>query len=368
MPIIYFWYLKLWNMRKKNRNFFIHLLIGVLFLSVPFIIKPEGDSFEHSFRDEVHYILLLGLFYLNYFLLIDVFYFKKKYVNYSITILILFFVIAYIPSYLVPFKPLEQSKNGFKEMEFDEYRKPIVDKTIRFEKPHKYPKNFELFRFSHNLFIFFAVIFLSLLLKIKEQLKSIEEERVNAELSYLKSQINPHFLFNTLNSIYSLAIDKSDYTATAIVKLSGMMRYVLSKSSEDFVTLEEEINYISSYIEMQRLRFGETFKLSYNVEGDLENNKIAPLILIPFVENAFKHGVNAEENSCILINIVVVDKELNFTVDNKKVKTNHDIRTRSGLGIEITKSRLKHLYPQKHSLVINEEEKDFMVSLKIELL
>ena len=131
------------------------------------------------------------------------------------------------------------------------------------------------------------------MLKINSRLKLAEKEKVNAELSYLKAQINPHFLFNTLNSIYSLAIEKSDYTATAVVKLSSMMRYVITDASHKFVPLEKEINYISNYIELQKLRIDSSIKLMYTVTGDISDKKIAPLVLISFIENAFKYGVNA---------------------------------------------------------------------------
>lgn len=361
-------------MQKKIRTLSIHALFGIIFLAIPFLMHIDHHEISHAYRDELHYFLILGFFYFSYFFLIDKFFLQKKYLIFSAITIISFLIITYLPGFIFDFEKAELDKfraEKFmhqKQEKFHELCKiPENNQTFN-SRPPKKPGNFELFKINHVLFVFISVVFLAVLLKIRQKMRNMEEEKVNAELSYLKSQINPHFLFNTLNSIYSLAIEKSDYTATAIVKLSGMMRYVLHKSSEEFVSLEEEINYISAYIDMQRLRFGDTFMLSYAVEGDIHSKKIAPLILIPFIENAFKHGVNAEENSCILIHIEVTDNELNFTVDNKKVKTTNDPKTRSGLGIENTKSRLNHIYPQKYSLVINEEDKDFMVSLKIELL
>lgn len=129
-----------------------------------------------------------------------------------------------------------------------------------------------------------AAFFLSLLLRINKQLKESEEEKLKAEVSYLKAQINPHFLFNTLNSLYALTIEKSDYAPDAVIKLSNMMRYVVTESTNDFVSLEREISYISDFIDMQRLRISDENKLEYIIKGDTKGRKIAPLVIIPFIE------------------------------------------------------------------------------------
>lgn len=205
------------------------------------------------------------------------------------------------------------------------------------------------------------------MLKISSLLKLAEKEKVNAELSYLKAQINPHFLFNTLNSIYSLAIEKSDYTATAVVKLSGMMRYVITDASHKFVPLEKEINYISDYIDLQKLRIDSTIKLTFYVSGDVADKKIAPLVLISFIENAFKYGVNAEENSEININIDITKAYLHMRVTNKKVSMKQ-VQPKSGLGIENAQNRLQLLYPANHKLVIKETKTDFSILLSLHLL
>jgi sensor histidine kinase YesM len=217
------------------------------------------------------------------------------------------------------------------------------------------------------IFQFLIVAVFALMLRIKDLWKQAEKEKLNAELSYLKAQINPHFLFNTLNSIYSLAIEKSDYTATAVVKLSEMMRFVTTEANNDFVSLEKELNYIGSYIDLQKIRFGNTIKLKYSVEGDGIGKKIAPLILIPFVENAFKHGVNPEENSYIQISIDIKENILHLLVFNNKVNIRIQNEERTEQGIENTKNRLQHLYPSKHLLVIDDDKSAFSVSLTIDL-
>lgn len=225
--------------------------------------------------------------------------------------------------------------------------------------------DFILFEMGHQFFLFAATLLLSLTIKINGRWRKTEKEKLNAELSYLKAQINPHFLFNTLNSIYSLSIIKSDKTSEAVVKLSGMMRYVLSEAHQERVPLDKEIMYITHYIELQQIRLGNTVQLEYTVQGDMIGKEIAPLILISFVENAFKHGVNAEENSAISIQLKAEVDHFYMEVKNNKVKSVISIEEESGLGIENTKNRLNLLYPNKHELNIQDDGKQFSVILKI---
>jgi LytS/YehU family sensor histidine kinase len=218
---------------------------------------------------------------------------------------------------------------------------------------------------DHNFFLVFAVLFFSLLLRIASQWRRSEKEKLNAELSYLKAQINPHFLFNTLNSIYALAIEKSDNTATAVAKLSGMMRYVISDAAKRFVPLDKELAYIKDYIELQRIRFGDTIQLYFDINGTANGKQIAPLILISFIENAFKYGVNAEEDSVIGIHMNIEENKLNMRVYNHKVNVQMAHEGKTGTGIANTKTRLDLLYPARHLLTISENEKEFSVSLTL---
>jgi len=140
-----------------------------------------------------------------------------------------------------------------------------------------------LFPALHYIFIFLALVFFSLILRINNRLKQSEQERLNAELMYLKAQINPHFLFNTLNNIYSLAVERSEQTPNAVVRLSSMMRYVIDDAGKNFVSLQRELGYIRNFIELQMIRFGDVVDLNLNINGTPGNNKIAPFILIPFI-------------------------------------------------------------------------------------
>ena len=221
-----------------------------------------------------------------------------------------------------------------------------------------------------NAFLMLTVsILASISLTINDHLRQLEKEKLVAQISSLKSQINPHFLFNTLNNIYATAIDTSPRTADMVDKLSEMMRYTMKETQNNFVPLEEEINYLNNYIELQKLRLDSKIKFEYTIDGEFSGLQIAPMLLIPFVENAFKHGVNSEQDSNIRINIKANESEIHLLVANNKVDIQSGIKENSsGLGIENTKNRLVLIYPSKHLLTIKETENDFTVSLHINLL
>ena len=349
---------------NKFRAIIINVIGCGLFLVLPFLFSPDsqGKRFDiiftnaHFQKDILHYVFLIGFFYLNYYFLVTRFYLEKKYWIYALTIVACFLLIAYIPSLIIDDIP---SKNFTPPSGF-----PRPPGEMRKGPPMGF---FFWGRINHNFFLFFAVFFFSLLLRIASQWRQAQKEKSDAELSYLKAQINPHFLFNTLNSIYSLAIDKSDNTAPAVAKLSGMMRYVISDAAKEFVPLEKEITYIKSYIELQRIRFGESIHLFFDISGDTTGKQIAPLILIPFIENAFKYGVNAEEDSMIRIRIFIDENKLNMEVQNNKVNVQMAQEDKTGTGIANTQSRLQLLYPARHLLKINDGENEFAISLTLVL-
>ncbi|MFZ7115818.1 MAG: sensor histidine kinase [Bacteroidota bacterium] len=222
------------------------------------------------------------------------------------------------------------------------------------------------FEASQSFILFIFVILFSLVIKTRNKLRSAEKEKLNAELSYLKAQINPHFLFNTLNSIYSLAIEKSDYTPIAVVKLSGMMRYVLTESSAQFVSLEKEINYIRDFVDLQKLRVGNTADVQFEISGDFIGSRIAPLILIAFIENAFKYGVNPDQKSEIVIQLSVSGKKLHLIVKNNKVIFNSDWSNQ--VGLDNTINRLDLIYPSKYTLHFRDKDNEYQVELLLELI
>jgi hypothetical protein len=349
-------------MKNKTLQLLTHIFACVVFLSLPILFSPDFTN-PYGFykippfqRDFIGYLILVVYFYLNYYIFIPKFYFHKKHAVFAALTLFCFFLVAFIPNLLIPEKVFMLHPQG----------QPIATNPS-YTIPPPLPESFFRF-FSHHFFEFLIVFTLSLMLKVSSRLKLAEKEKVNAELSYLKAQINPHFLFNTLNSIYSLAIEKSDYTPTAVVKLSGMMRYVITDASHKFVPLEKEINYISDYIDLQKLRIDSAVKLFYQVTGDTANKNIAPLVLISFIENAFKYGVNAEQNSDIKIHIDITKSYLHLRVSNKKVSMHQVHQTKSGVGIENTKNRLELLYPANHKLVITDTADEFIILLSLYLI
>ena len=204
--------------------------------------------------------------------------------------------------------------------------------------------------------------------RIRQQLI---KEKLISELKYLKAQINPHFLFNTLNMAYASAIKSNDNgTADIIEKLSVLMRYVLYESNEDKVALEKEIDYVDNYInlQLQRLSAELAVQVNYQLKGDWQNYTVAPMILIPFIENVFKHGILLSKKNEIFISIFLNSNTLVLETKNviihSSTSPNHVL---SGIGLKNTKKRLELLYPNQHSLVINDVEDYFHVRLEIQL-
>jgi LytS/YehU family sensor histidine kinase len=182
----------------------------------------------------------------------------------------------------------------------------------------------------------------------------------------LRKQTNPHFLFNTLNSIYSLAHKKSDLVPDAIVTLSELMRYMLYETDNKTVLLEKEINYIQNYIELQKLRLNNIENIYVNIHGETKNKFIEPLLLISFIENAFKYGTDYKGNTNVKIKIQVEGNVLDFWVENRVEKFEYDAEN-SGIGISNIKNRLKLLYPDSHTLTIVEKDQIYSVHLNLKL-
>jgi len=198
----------------------------------------------------------------------------------------------------------------------------------------------------------------------------LEAYQLSTEIKFLKSQVNPHFLFNTLNNLFSMAQEKgNDELADGISKLSGMMRYMIYDSNAGSVPLNKEIAYLEDCITLNKLRYADDeVKVIFDYPAQTGNATIAPMLFIPFVENAFKHGVSIGQTSGIDISIIVSDQKLIFTCINTKynaIKKMED--EKSGIGLENVKRRLDLLYPGKHNLQINEDHGKYIVKLEIDL-
>lgn len=227
---------------------------------------------------------------------------------------------------------------------------------------------FELFNFSDGLILQFIIVWLlTLSLKTENKLKEIKNQQLVTENAYLKSQINSHFLFNTLNNIYALTLNHPKKAPDAVLKLSQMMRYIVTESNTQKVPLEQELEYIHNYIELQKLRINKLVDLNVATHCDLFDKRIAPIILINFIENAFKYGTSTEKPSKIEIYISTENNFLKLVVKNDIVVHKNSLQNSTKQGIINTQKRLETLYPEKHHLEIKEHQNTFEVQLMIDL-
>ena len=358
-----------------------HIVGGLAFVTLPYIFAPNGfaqllsvTTNPHELTSFLSYLLMFGFFYLNYYYLIPRLYFTQKYVQYALSVGVFFGIIflllasidrTMVGPQLYQGAPMEHHHQPPPPPDREHYPPPNPSlPSEEMMKKNKPPVGFEL---SHALFLYLVGVFVSLALSINNRLRQSEREKLNTELSFLKAQINPHFLFNTLNSIYSLAIVQSPNTADAVVRLSSLMRYVMREADTDWVALEHELGYVTNYVALQQLRLDDTVEVDFAVEGHSNGYKIAPLLLISFIENAFKYGVNPQEKSLIRVRISVKEGVLNLTTFNKKVRVFYDEEASSGIGIENTRTRLELLYPNDYELIIGDEAESFTVDLRLRL-
>jgi len=224
----------------------------------------------------------------------------------------------------------------------------------------------------------YAIVLLAGVLKLikdyfisREQNTQLQIEKTEAEMKLLKGQINPHFLFNTLNNLYSLALKNDKNTANGILQLSHLMDYMLLQSTASQVGLQSEIELIKNYIDLEKLRYLDKLKSSFDIKGKPTSIKISPLLLLPFVENAFKHGISQNTNSNWLIIFLNIEKDhIKFSIENSKPETVKEqmLIKNHGIGLKNVKRRLELIYPGKHKLEINDNKHYFSVELLIKFM
>lgn len=358
------------------KKILLHSQIWLLLFILNYILI-KNDRFQHdiSFQLLIWGVYLL-LFYINYLVVFRFLFSRKNIAIYIITSILLLalsiFTIREIRrisfkediAFDLPDKPFTHSDFERKPPEID---RPPPEK----DAPPKPPFRIDFNALTSVLLVFSASISLRFYEKWQEneQRKSeIEKEKISTELSYLKQQINPHFLFNSLNSIYSLSMSQSVKTTESILKLSSILRYMLYKSDDETIFLSDEIKIITDYIDLQRLRLTNKVKVNYTVDGDPSAYKIAPFILIPIIENAFKHGVDNINQSFIEININIKGETLYLKTANTRIniKNKKDFSS-EGIGMKNIKRRLELLYPNEHLLDIEEREELYILNLEMKL-
>ncbi|HTH55100.1 MAG TPA: histidine kinase [Cyclobacteriaceae bacterium] len=340
---------------QRNRVFLLHLSFWCFYLSFYVYVYSSRPG-----RGEIVLTRLLGfstlqltfamlVAYLNYFIFLPRFLNHQK--NWK-----------YFLEFAIPFIILVTARVHLQRYFIDGYT----------HHERYFYSNFYIVQLSFDTIL--ITVFVSALrfavgwFELESKRKQMENDKLMSELKFLKAQINPHFLFNTLNNLYYLAYSQSPNTTEVIAKLSQMMRYMIYDSNYQQVLLSKEIEYMQNYISLERLRLNNEVPIEFEVEGEAENKLITPMIFITFLENAFKHGVSANNpDSWVKISIKVKGNECIYTVENSKLKNLSESKEKSGIGLQNLKRRLELSYPQRHALKTDEQSDRYFVQLNLTL-
>lgn len=340
---------KLWY-RLQNHDVFRHIMFWIFVAMLVTLLEAKQSNFLFVLSNELINVFFYGLlvyFNLNY--LVKNYLYKNKFFIYA-TLMILAAVI------ITPIKAVVFY------MKFTHY--PLTRNELI--------QNLNWYFLLH---VFVAGV--STVIKIiadwarqMRERQELENQTMQSELRFLKSQINPHFLFNTLNNLYALTLKKSDDAPEIVIKLSEMMRYMLYDCNEKQVLLSKEIEYLQNYLDLERLRQHKTTDIKFDVIGDIGQQTIAPLLFIPFLENSFKHGItNSLEASFIHIRLTARGNQVEFDIENSRPVQlpSTGMKRSGGIGLVNVKRRLQLLYPEAYQLDIQENPDTYHVTLKINI-
>ncbi|GAB3936547.1 sensor histidine kinase [Mucilaginibacter myungsuensis] len=364
----------------------MHVVFWTLIIISPYLFRNpttwKGFNAWH-YRGMANNAMLAGLFYLNAYYLYPVLYKKRKQLALYVVSLVaivagIIFFLKYLDHLLYP--NFERPKIGA-----DMHGKGEGGGMRRFGPGGPGGRGREGFRggspmflwwYFTNMITYIFVIGISISYRIiidNSKLEKIRKERENenlrSELTFLRSQVSPHFIFNILNNMVSLARKKSDMLEPSLIELSKLMRYMLYENDEERVSLAREVEYLKSYIALQHLRFGDDVTIVFNPPEDINAYYLEPMLLVPFVENAFKHGVGMVEDPHINI-VLDVDRTsgwLDFKVMNAIAPQQHTKDKSSGIGLANVRRRLELLYNNDYALDIRQSDNIFIAELKIKL-
>jgi two-component system LytT family sensor kinase len=336
-------------MRSRRLAIIFQICFWSLFLLLQMVMSSNFLSFQSSLIFSVVNLLLSAtVFYMNGLWLFPIYFDKKRYGLY-----ILFNLVALVLLSHIFFRLDVLLVSNFK----------ILDAPV--DLPPYFP---HLRIFSLLISVNLISLIFSLIYKVRSQElteKQLSEEKLNTEVSLLKAQINPHFIFNSLNNIYSLDYSKSEQTPEAVLKLSHMLRYVYYDCSRDEVTLGAELEYIKNYIAFQQMKSPQEQNIILETDGINESFRIAPMLFIPFVENSFKYSkIEDQQDARVEIKLDTSGNELSFKITNTHPE--NGLSSGSGMGIENVRSRLALTYPGKHELKVRDENNTFEVVMKID--
>ncbi|PRY30401.1 histidine kinase [Spirosoma oryzae] len=382
------------------------LLIGLGLVALPvFYFVYAGVSwsplnpYEHLVQNTLAYVLLVLFSIINHTVFVPRLFLAKRYRQYAFIAISCVLVAVYLPYRVeqwVFFKPpkeptltawfyqifvaemmLEQPTFALEPDRFPPSQDPLFKPNGASPSVPGWPPSHTrpMGPMGHlllpvKLALFFLLgsvsTLLSVLVQTASRLRQVENDRLQAEVRELKAQIQPHFLFNTLNSIYALAIRNDERTADTVVKLSEFMRYNIRDAHRGRVPLSHELAYIGNYIDLQKARLRDAVQVDYLVEGLPNGLQIAPLLLFSFIENAFKYGVSPEEESPITIHLTLQEHNLQLLVANRKVQTS-ELEKSTGIGLQNARQRLRLLYPSAHQLLIDDTTTEFRITLSMSL-
>jgi sensor histidine kinase YesM len=341
--------------KNKSITVFSHMLVWLTLFCLPYLLSYGQD--QEFNRVIAHFWIPLFfsaiIFYFNYFVLIDRFLFPGK--------MILFIAINAASIGLFLF---------FKEYIEDNYFQDILRKrlanTNRVEPPFKMAMYIQLLSYLAPLFFSVALKSTKRWVKTEAERKEAANFKLKSELQHLHYQLQPHFFFNSLNNIYALVDISPDEAKKSIHSLSKLMRYMLYETNEESILLSKEIDFMKKYIDLMKLRVSDKTSVNYSFPSEETGIKIAPLLFISLIENAFKHGVSASKPSTINIKMTCNDKIVSFVIENDNFPKKTDDKSGSGIGLPNIEKRLELLYPNKNSFKTSVANNRFVTQLEIE--
>jgi len=332
----------------------------IFFLSLTYLVFEYNfsKSFFSNYWAGLKFVLFLtliaevGFCYLVIYYLAPKYFFRKKYVAFSATLILFTFIFCMLAIVYVYWSPEDPN-----------------DKNNLFAFSWSNTMDFVFVGPPATCFIILSIkMFKSWNQKQQEKLMLIKAN-TDAEMQLLKAQVHPHFLFNTLNNIYSFTLTKSPQASVMARHLNDTLSYMINECSVEYVPLQKEIKLLQDYISLEQVRYGNRLDIQTEIIGDIEGKKISPLLLIPFLENSFKHGASKIlEYPWINLWIEIKNTELEFSLSNSKPSSNDDCNQKKGIGLKNVKKRLALLYPQTHSLSIESSPGIFAVKMKVPLL
>jgi two-component system, LytTR family, sensor kinase len=367
-----------------KRNFFesnkiiisLHIVAWTILIGLPlYFVKRWDIGKDFVWLYYINLFINGIIFYTNYFFLVPKFFFDGKKHRYYMSIAVLLFMFYFVSDWSnqAVFNYVSDGRRPEKPShEYADNGKPGPPGPMM-RIPIRTPfKGMHMFNYG---FTSVFLIFFSLGLRVLERhsaiekiQKDLEREKLNSELAFLKNQISPHFFFNTLNNIYSLISINAEDSQKAVLKLSKLMRYLLYESENGDTKLSHEIEFMTNYIDLMKLRMSDKISLTVTFPDEYQDLSIPPLLFIPFIENAFKHGVSFRENSYIGISMTCSRNEILFRcINSLSVGGNGTVVDSSGIGLGNVSKRLELLFPKKHDLKITRTEDTYEVLLKIEL-